>query len=366
MKPPPSVEMVITELRRAGDGTLEDTPVVFRFSGREHSSAQNDLALNLHVNTVRKDMPGSNAVVEHAMSATWQPFELMGEWDDKWGNRSPSGPPGLAGQRTGPFAMFMFTEFAEMVSRMPFVRLEIDSLSFVGILTDLHVMYRTSTRIGWKVLFSPHQNETLVDYGQKYVEKRQSIPKWLTDCSSYSVKLNQNANKLRAMSLKTPRVSRFDAAIVEINDAMDRLNKLGYDTFQNDTVKKLLTLASTFRRMREAANRVIDTIDAITSADDVAWGGILQTFTHLEWRADSLSVAWLLLGLSNEASKDMERRAEQRPRALYYPKAGESLERISAKFYGTPDNWRQIYDRNHLSSLVMQGDEELIIPERAT
>lgn len=365
MKPSPSVEMVITELRRAGDGTLVDSPVVFKFTGREHSSAQNDLSLNLHVSTVRKVIPGSNTVVEHAMSVAWEPFELMGEWDDKWGNRSAVSMSG-ATQRTGPYAMFMFTEFAEMVLRVPLVRLEIDSLSFVGLLTDLHVMYRTATRIGWKVTMSPHVNETLVDYGQKSLEKRQSIPKWLSDCSQRAVSLNRNLTNLKAMSLKTPRVSQFDAVIAEINDAVNRLNKLGYDTFQSDTVKKLLTLASTFRRMRSAALKVIDAIKTITSADDVAWDGVIETISHLQWRADSLSVAWLLLGLANEASKDMERRAQQKPRALYYPKAGESLEKISSRFYGTADNWRQIYDRNHLSSLVMQGTEELIIPERST
>lgn len=366
MKPQPSVEMVITELRRAGDGTLESTPSVFRFTGREHSSAQGEIQMNLKVSTVRREMPGSNTVVEQALAATWQPFEIVGEWDDKWGNRSPSGVAGLVGSGTGPYAMYMFTEFAEMVSRMPYVRFELDTLSFVGMLTDLVVTYRTSTRIVWKVTLSPHQNETLVDYSQKKLEKRQSIPKWLNDVANHRVKLNVNLAKAKAMSLKTPRISRFEDAMAQINDACDRLDKLGYDTFTSDTLKKLLLLATTFRRVSESCSNLVDTLDTITSADDVAWDGILETFKHLEWRADGLSVAWLMLGLSNEAAKDMQRRAEQKPKALYYPKAGEHLERISVKFYGTPDNWRQIYDRNHLSTIVMVGNEELIIPERAT
>lgn len=364
MKPQSSVEMVITELRRAGDGTLEDTPSVFRFSGREHSSALGELSMNLKVTSVRKEMPGSNTVVEQALAATWQPFEIQGEWDDKWGNRAPSGTPGLTTPRTGPFAMFMFTEFAEMVSRMPIVRFELDTLSFVGLLTDLTVVYRTATKIAWRVTLSPHQNETLVDYSQKRIEKRQSIPKWLSDIADRRVALNASLARVQAMSLKTPRISAFVLAMNEINAMCDRLDKLGFDTFQSDTVKKLLLLATTLRRVAKSCENVINTLKTITSADDVAWDGILETFLHLEWRADGLSVAWLMLGLSNEAAKDMERRAAQQPKALYYPKPGESLERISVKFYGTPDNWRQIYDRNHLSTIVMQGTEELIIPER--
>lgn len=366
MKTPSSAEMVITELRRSGDGVLEDTPSVFRFTGREHSSAQGELSLNLKVSTVRHEMPGSNTVVEQALAATWQPFEIVGEWDDKWGNRAPSGTPGLTAPKTGPYAMFMFTEFAELVSRMPFVRFEIDTLSFVGMLTDLVVTYRTATRILWKVTMSPHQNETLVDYSQKKLEKRQSIPKWLNDIANKRVSLNVNLAKAKLMSLKTPRISRFTEAMDQINSACDRLDKLGYDTFTSDTLTKLLLMASTFRRVSESCNNLIDTLKTIVSTDDTAWGGILETFKHLEWRSDGLSVAWLMLGLSNEAAKDMERRAQQKPKAIYYPKAGESLERISVKFYGTADNWRQIYDRNHLSTLIMTGTEELLIPERAT
>jgi hypothetical protein len=43
---------------------------------------------------------------------------------------------------------------------------------------------------------------------------------------------------------------------------------------------------------------------------------------------------------------------------------GESLYAISRKFYGTPHAWRLIYDRNHLTSVTLTGDEILIIPER--
>ena len=66
--------MTITELQRSGNGVFEDTKVVFRWTGPEHSSAQGELELYLKVNTVRREIPGSNEVVEHVMAATWQPF----------------------------------------------------------------------------------------------------------------------------------------------------------------------------------------------------------------------------------------------------------------------------------------------------
>ena len=73
-----SSEMTITELRRTGAGTLEDVRVVFRWTGVEHSAPQGDLELHLMVKTVRKEMPGSNEVVEQGLAATWQPFLVTG------------------------------------------------------------------------------------------------------------------------------------------------------------------------------------------------------------------------------------------------------------------------------------------------
>lgn len=355
--------MVITELRRSGEGAQESAPQVFKFSGREHSSSLNDLELHLKVTTVRKEMPGSNSVVEQAMSATWQPFELNGEWDDKWGNRKVLGIAGM--NRTGSYAFFMFQEFSKLVSRMPLVRLEIDALSFVGILTDLVISYRTKTRIGWKVTISPHENET-VDVDRPVGVVKQSIPKWLEDSALISNDMSLAFQEIQIISsLKTSLFERFQLRLIEVNDALSRLEEISLDSLVIDNLQqRLYLMATTYRRVRNAYKTLTDDLISINSAE-LAFEDSLQAASFSEWVHGSLVSAWKAIGLSISAESDVRKRAYQKPKAIYYPKRGESLERISARFYGTANNWRAIYDKNNLSSLVLEGNEELLIPEQA-
>jgi nucleoid-associated protein YgaU len=74
-------------------------------------------------------------------------------------------------------------------------------------------------------------------------------------------------------------------------------------------------------------------------------------------------VARLAIVGADEAERDMRTRAKASPRAIHRPYAGESLYRISERYYGTPSAWRRIYEANNLSSLVLAGTEELLIPE---
>ncbi len=358
-----SVEMVITELRGDGEGVLESPPQVFKFSGREHSSSMNDLELHLKVTTVRKEMPGSNTVVEQAMSATWQPFELNGEWDDKWGNRRPLGIASM--NRTGSYAFFMFQEFSKLVSRMPLVRLELDALSFVGLLTDLTVTYRTKTRIGWKVTISPHENET-VEVDRPAGVVKQSIPKWLEDSALISRDMNLAFDEIRiSSSLKTSMFEKFQLRLLEVNDALSRLEEVSLDAFIVENLQqRLYLMATTYRRVRNAYKALTDDLISINSAE-LAFEDSLQAASFSEWVHSSLVSAWRAIGLSMNAEDDVRKRAYQKPKAIYYPKRGESLERISMRFYGSANNWRAIYDKNNLSSLVLDGNEELLIPEQA-
>lgn len=368
MKTPPPSELIITELARAGDGTLESTPVVFRWTSAEHASPQGDVALHLAVKTNRRDIPGSNNVVEHAMSATWQPFTLEGEWDDKWGNRRF--PSNATLTRTGPYALEMFREFAKLVTRMSLVRVELDALSFVGILTDLKIMYRTQTYIRWSVTMSPHVNE-IITVEKIKVSAQQSLPKWVEDASHSrdNIKLKLDSIKgatLPPVAFKTPQLDRFTVIMLEINDSIDRMQGIVEDGFHTETESKLLLMASTFRRMRGASKSGIEYLKNSQPSDNLGYQDALEEMRYKEWAAGSVEQFWLMIGLSRDAELDCRRRAKQKPRAIYYPKAGESLERISMMFYGTADNWRAIYDKNNLASLNLDGTEELVIPERGT
>lgn len=369
MKPASPTELIITELERAGDGTLVDTPVTFKWSSVEHASPQGEIPLHLMVKSNRREMPGGNTVVEHAMAATWQPFTMEGEWDDKWGNRRT--PSSASLQRTGAYALNMFREFAKMVTRMPIVRVEVDALSFTGLLTDLKVMYRTQTHIRWSVTMSPHVNE-IIDLPKKRVRASQSLPKWVEDASTQIDELDVSLGEITGtvdlppLSFKTPQLGFLTTTMLEINDALDRLNGIVEDGFHTETESRLLLMASTFRRLKAASYSGFDYLRNSIPDENLGYADALEEMRYKDWVYGNIEKYWNLIALSREAEIDCRRRAKQSPRAIYYPKRGESLERISMMFYGTADNWRAIYDKNNLSSLILDGTEELIIPERGT
>lgn len=356
--------MVVTELARSGAGILTDTSVKFVFSGADHSSNTEDLEMHLQVKTSRKEMPGSNRVVENVMAATWQPITFSGEWNDAWGNRRT---PALAGLvRSGEYANSMYQQFSQMVLRTPMVRVTLDGISLVGIITDLTIKYRTQTRIGYQFVLSPHVNESVPAIGPTTI-KAKPIRRWIDDLKIKTTALNDAFDEMMTQPLKTPRADLFTTSLLEVNDAMNRLSQIGVnDGLQTDSTNKLLLLATTFRRLRGASLQVAVALRRLTTPFEVAYDDVILSMQHAEWIEGSHTTAMTMVGFSIDAEDDIRRRAAQKPRAIYYPKRAEPLEKISTKFYGNPDSWRLIYDANNLSSLLLTGDEELMIPEKRT
>lgn len=345
------------------NGRLTDLSQKFTFSGAEHSSAQGDIDLHLKVETIRKAIPGgSGTVVEHMMSATWQPFEISGEWDDKWGNRAASQ---FQSQRSGAFAFTTYQQFAQFVQKMPFVRFEIDELSLVGIITDFKVKYRHYSRIGWQITFSPHINETTYEVRGPALIPTQPIPSWLLSASDVNDRLNGSLKLLQSLSLKTEILNTIKGKLLALDDGLDRMNGFVADGLSGSDINTtLLLMATTFGRIRAAALDTSIAVASATSSDHLAYDNVLNAVTFQQWCSDTFTDSMTMVGLTSRAERDIRARAGKNPIAIYYPKPGENLERISAKFYGTEDAWRLIYDASNLHSLVLDGTEELFIPRR--
>lgn len=346
-----STETRIVEVRRTGAGGISETETSFVWDGETHSGIQGDLKFKLTAKVPRKEMPGSNEVVHHAMAATWQPFEFQGEWDDRWMGQ---------GQ-----AWTTFLDFARMVSRIPLVRLTVDVMSWVGILTDLEITYRTVDRVGWQCTISPESNETVRDvFFSGPVVLQKSIPQWLLDVRTQSEALQSLQDDVQDLSLSTQDLADQNASLSELSDATARADSIGTNGLSEDASRQLLILATTFRRVRSAGINAALAVSRKRGDLAVAFDSILQTLRYEQWVHQTTIEAWRAVGLSRSAEVDMRSRASTHPRAVYRPKRGESLERISMRFYGTPDNAMFIYNANHLTSLLLTGTEELIIPER--
>ncbi len=345
--------MRLTELRRTGAGTLEEGLTKFEWSGPSHSAMQGTLDLELMAKTVRKEMPGSNEVVEQGLSATWQPFEMSGEWDDKW-----------AGQG---FAMAMYNDIAVFVSRMPLVRFTLDRHSIVGILTSLKIRYKTASKISWTLMMSPHKNETIAEVTFSVFNEieRKPVDQWWKQFQAQRDVLTRLRVNARGIPLGTDILVQFDSFLSVINEAVDKLGDVATRGLESDTQRRLLHLASTFRRIRGAGLSAAYGIQQQTSTIDLAYEDVIATLSYDEWVNNTRTELWKSIGFSRQAEIDMNHRLGRKPKAIYRPRARESLERISVRFYGTPDNALKIYEANNLKTSVLIGTEELLIPELA-
>ncbi len=344
--------MRVVELRRTGTGTLVEDLVKFEWSGPSHSSMQGTLDLELAVTTVRKNM--SNDVVEQGLSATWQPFEMSGEWDDKWAGAG--------------FAMAMYNDFAAFVSRMPLVRFTLDQHSILGIITNLKVKYKVASKIFWTVMLSPHKNETIRDWGigpTLKAKERKSIDQWWKLFQANLADMLSLRNNAKSIPMATDVLVQFDAFMADVNNAVDRLGNAATNGLDSDTERRLLHLSSTFRRIRGAGLRVAYGIQKQTSTVDIAFNDVMATLNYDEWVNNTRTALWRSIGQARLAELDMNSRAGLHPKAIFRPKARESLERISCRFYGTPNNVDRIRAANPGLPTVLTGAEELLIPELA-
>jgi hypothetical protein len=362
--------MKIVELKRSGSGQLQEGLTKFVWTGPSHSAMQGTLDLELQSKTVRKEIPGGNEVVEQVMAATWQPFDINGEWDDKWAG------PG--------FAMGMYNDFAIFAQKTPLVRFTLDKNSIQGLITKFSVKYKVESKIMWSMTISPHVNETFteqsknteidltkksldqrfLDFGiqsqniQDLRDQRSEIP--LTTFVQPAASLDRGFG----IPTSTPGgIGVFDLVMADINDAITDIGNASTNILQTDTAREFLKAASLFRRVRGAALAALFNFKQACNAVDVAKNDVLGALNYDAWLGQAHQQIVQIAGDARDGELDMERRLNLGVAAtVYSPKANESLERISQKFYGTPDNAGVIYDANHLSSTVLIGTEKLLIP----
>lgn len=355
----------ITELRRLGAGVLEETPVVFAWDSRTHSMPQESLDYELKINTVRELDPLSEEIVEQVMGPEWTPFEMHGEWLDKW-----------AGQG---FAEDTEREFARLVGRTPLVRVQLDRRSFVGLITNLKIRYRTAGEIGYTLTFSPHTNENVGTFRRSPSTAPTSHPvdSRLAELDDLlSGQLDAHDLAVADVPAKTNDIEATKDGLATLGIELDRAraanDAIAFDaedgadllTLADRTHARLLSLASSFSRVAGAADGLSLEVAVLAASDVVAYNDVVGALAFEEWSRNAYCDAQLTAAASRAAASDARARAAQSPLTVHLVKKGDTLFRISAKYYGTPNSWRVIYNANDLDSISLVAGSQLIIPER--
>ena len=340
----------ITELRRTGSGFYEATPVRFEWDSATHTGIQGDVNFELAVKTARFEI--GEDVVEHVMAATWQPFEIGGRWKDCFAGRG--------------FAERTMTQFAQLVGRTPLVRLQLDRLSWTGLLTNARFTYITVDNIGWSATLSPHTNETVGRFQptkpiSPIVKPLQQHHEAIADSVTAIETVNTS---IASYPAGTEDVVDVAPVIAGLTDANARIADVIAGA-TGDAQRALLTAATTLRRARNAALELLGSMRSKRAGTISALDGVIDVLRFDGWVRSIREEATRAAGLALIAEQDMRRRAERKPRALHVARSNDTLERLALRYYGTPDAWKTIFDANHLDALVFEGGEELIIPERA-
>jgi hypothetical protein len=344
--------MVITELRRTGSG-IDPTPVVFRWTSDTHSSMTNQLTNKLKVTTMRRMPAGADVPVEQVLSAQWEPFNVDGEWNDKW-----------AGQG---FAMSMVREFSQMVGRTQLARFQIDEHSLIGLITDLQTTYYTRDRIGYSFTFSPHANELVGSFQQSANKVPPQPINQRVDTAVDALDSLITASDLAdSLPVKNFDIQDSKVQLAEVSSAVDATKAAALGGSSLDPDRSLLALAGTFHRVSGAAQEMMFAVADKRSDVTIAFDDAISILRFDEWRTATMRSAVVAIGTSQDAQVDLRAKASRNPRAIHRVKAGETLERISLRYYGTADNWRAIYDANNLDSIILDGAEVLVIPERTS
>ena len=355
---------IVQELRRAGAGVLEDTPVRFEWTSQSHSMPQDIVEFALHVVSVRETPPGAEEPVEQVLGIEWTPFELHGEWKDSW-----------AGQG---FAWDTFVQFARLVGRAPLVRLQLQQLSFVAILTDLKIRYRTDFEIGYAVTVSPHVNEAIGQFRRAAPVTPPAIPfdSRVADHEEMYAGILDSFGQASSVPTGTEDLSDALDSAKDLRGELDRSSAAASDVaigaddttsildLADRTQHKLLGLAAAFGRVAGAALETALSVQELAAGDIVAYDDVVAMLSFEEWTRTTQTESVRLYGSARAAQIDARSRAAQRIRTIYRARSGDSLERIATKYLGSPDSWRLIYDANNMDSILVVPGRDYIIPEK--
>lgn len=351
-------EFTITELQRAGDGGFVDTKVKFTWTNGGRSAPRGTWKFGVEQRTVRDDYPGSTEPVEQVLGPNFKEFTCEGIWDDRYNE------PG--------FALSQYRAFEALVQRGSMARIEFETITINGIIKGCDFDYKRADFIGYTFTVSPHfrQPGALARTGPS---RKRTV-----DALRPPTEFRDNAAvAVDGMEAGLPNAAAFNALVAgdlhqtvkgrvgtlrtdadTITTAIDQRINPKIDEFT-----ALKRVAAGFVAMKGNAFSLITDLAAAKSSLDMAYGDAVSVLDYDTWTRNLKALARTLALTGHNGNAELSRRVQPKAIAIYYPSKGESLYGISQRFYGTPSRWRLIADRNGLTTLTLQGDEALIIPE---
>jgi hypothetical protein len=279
---------------------------------------------------------------------------VEGQWDDRYMG---------AGR-----ALSTYQEFERLVQRGSLVRVEFESITVVGLITEADFDYKLASQIGYKFTLSPHSRGSDTGEATRRTAARQdlALPADLVEeVGSLSAGLSAVQAEAPAIQVKGNLVTDALASAEALAREVDAVAVSLTNRVQNalEPLDGLRRVANAFSVVKTRAQEAVASVVSARSDLDMAWDSAVGILDFDVWIRGLGQLGRMALLTSHNASTAITRRADPDPAALYRPSAGESLYAVSQRFYGTPWQWRLIAERNGLSQLTLTGAELLVIPE---
>lgn len=139
----------------------------------------------------------------------------------------------------------------------------------------------------------------------------------------------------------------------------------------NDFVNILLTQAESIEAgvtralglikvARNNVSRMIRRVGALSYA--ISGDDVTKQYNTISHTARTISTGCDLMALLAKLQSQFEAIRKTLPKARYRVQEGDSLQKISVKFYGNADTWSKIYDHNKLTTTALTRGTVLEIP----
>jgi hypothetical protein len=345
----------VTELTRTGQGTFTETNVRFEWTAREQSAPRDGWEYAVKLRTVREDYAGSDIPTEQVLGPNYEPFELSGVWDDRYAGAG--------------FAERTRVAFEQLVQRGNFVRLAFEGITITGLITRFVPNYKRKYYVLYRFTFSPHFRNSGGDARRQPLV---AVPA-LQSPSLYS---DQSASLISAaVAIYADAPTAFIGGTLyatvgqTIVDWQTRIAVIqsvvaARVLSTSDTaVNSVSRLAATFTGLRNSALNFLPTLESVRTDLNLGYEAATSVMDFECWARGLSGQARQIAFTADTAQQELARRVDKKALAFYRPQAGESLYGVSNRFFGTPYRWRDIADRNGISTATLTGAELLLIPD---
>lgn len=340
----------IVELERTQQGSYVEGSKRFSWDTDNRAAPRGQWEYPLELKKVRDENARGEPDIQ-VLAVAFGDFSLEGVWSDRWGGDG--------------FADRTRQEIEDLVQRATRCRFTLNSISFDGLIDKLVVKYKLDWEIGYKLEITPFGKPEKRQQRQQRSKSLSGPAQMFSRLQTLVAVIKTAANAAPAAVTKlTTRVqvaklaADLDGKVTAIGEVLAG-RVLGNDQKAQNNLERT---AAAFRSVAAKSVELVDLFAASKASTLIATTNPLAEASTSGWLRTIVSGAREAQSLSDEAARSLMLRARGATKALYRPRAGESLYAISTQFFGTPHQWRQIAAVNSLYGMTLTGEEWLIIP----